>query len=364
MSSSSSNAYSRTEIITAITEFYSLLVALPYISPDALVFPPMEGWPGVKVDDLRARGKTNEVIELLRHLPYLRPMGAGKRWMIGPDTVEIAYCEGELYEDFMDSVQPVPGHCIWLTNTESRDGTITEWTSMGHKIMVDYDEYERIPLQDRWMAHATMDATAFFKLWKRKFERLLWMPLYNSRGQAGTAQWYSTAQTKQDEEDLLESDDDFEPDSDEDGESDDGSSLSDDDDDVAEDRGYVSDEEVSGLAEDANIEEARPQTDEPQTLNTSNDEEAVNSSEPKAANRLRMDLSNLDRKTKDVYEIYTSEGWPSNFDRESCRTKLAQFLEREEPPLSQLRKPMSEQEAMAIRQRMIEKRQEKLQRRG
>lgn len=72
--------------------------------------------------ELRARGKTEEVIELLRYLPYLRTPAPGKRWMIGPDTVEIAYCDGELYEKVTESIQPVPGHCIWLTDGESRDG--------------------------------------------------------------------------------------------------------------------------------------------------------------------------------------------------------------------------------------------------
>ena len=72
---------------------------------------------------LLRRGKTEEVIELLRHLPYLRPPAPGKRWMVGPDTIEIAYCDGELYDKVLDSIQPVPGYCIWLTEIESRDGT-------------------------------------------------------------------------------------------------------------------------------------------------------------------------------------------------------------------------------------------------
>ena len=43
--------------------------------------------------------------------------------MIGPDTIEIAYCDGELYDEVMDTIQPVPAHCVWLTEMESRDGT-------------------------------------------------------------------------------------------------------------------------------------------------------------------------------------------------------------------------------------------------
>ena len=115
--------YSRGEIIAAIQEFYELLIKLPYIAPNALVLPPKEGWSGVNAEELRRRGKTEEVIELLRHLPYLRAPMPGKRWMVGPDTIEITYCDGEVYDELTDSMQPVPGHCIWLTDVESRDGT-------------------------------------------------------------------------------------------------------------------------------------------------------------------------------------------------------------------------------------------------
>lgn len=43
--------------------------------------------------------------------------------MIGPDTIQIAYCDGELYDEITESIQPVPVHCIWLTEMDSRDGT-------------------------------------------------------------------------------------------------------------------------------------------------------------------------------------------------------------------------------------------------
>ena len=121
--SSSFTVYSRTEVIAAIQDLYTFLVKLPYISPDALVFPPAEGWPSVNAEELRHRGKTDEVFELLRHLPYLRAPARGKRWMLGPDNTEIAYCDGEVYSDVLDEILPVPGHCIWLTEPDSRDGT-------------------------------------------------------------------------------------------------------------------------------------------------------------------------------------------------------------------------------------------------
>ncbi len=116
-------SYSRKDVVTAIQDFYELLIKLPYVEPNALVFPPPGGWSGVNVEELRSRGKTEEVIELLRRLPYPRAPAPGKRWMIGYDTIEIAYCDGELYDEIIESIQPVPGHCIWLTDGESRDST-------------------------------------------------------------------------------------------------------------------------------------------------------------------------------------------------------------------------------------------------
>lgn len=375
MSTTSPSAFSRAAIITAIKEFYSILITLPYIPPSALVFPPEEGWDGVNSSELKARGKTDEVVELLRHLPYLKSTEARKRWMIGPDTVEIAYCDGELYDSVLDGIQPVPGHCIWLSDLESRDGTallldthagtITEWTSLGHRIIVDYEEYEKIPLPDKWMAHATMDAIEFFKLWKRKFERLLWMPIYNPRGRAGTAEWYIIAETTDDEADMLESDDDFEPDSESEEDSEDGFSLTSGEEYQVEDDEELSDEEINNLVKDAHIDENHPRVwaaDEPQSLGPTTIEEVPESSQPVAANQLHIDLSTLPRKTREVYQIYTSAGWPSNFDREGCKAQLAVFLEREEGASSQLHHPLSEEEAIAMRQRMIEKHQGKLRR--
>lgn len=263
---SADNSYSRGEIIAAIQDFYELLIKLPYIEPNALVLPPMEGWSGVDAQKLRDRGKTEAVIEFLRHLPYLRAPAPGRRWMIGPDTIMIAYCDGEVYDEINDSLQPIPGHCIWLTDYESRDGTsllfdtqtgtITEWTVLEHKVMVDYEEFEDIPMQDQWMAHATIPAAAFFQLWKRKVEKLVWMAFYDPRGAAGTAQWYVSAATLQEEWDMLVSDDDFEPDEDEnEGFGEAGSEL-DGEDDVIEDDGQISNEEVDQLMEDAYGEEA------------------------------------------------------------------------------------------------------------
>ncbi|MCJ1307671.1 hypothetical protein MMC25_001319 [Agyrium rufum] len=127
--------------------------------------------------------------------------------------------------------------------------------------MVIDNDYEKIPFPDRWMAHATTDMSTFFILWKRRFERLVWMPLYNCAGQARTAEWYITAVKRQQEEDLLSSDDEFEIDeSDVDRVEGDGESESEGQDDVNydddDDEQQISEEELKGLMEDAFGEDA------------------------------------------------------------------------------------------------------------
>ncbi|KAI4182940.1 MAG: hypothetical protein L6R41_005696 [Letrouitia leprolyta] len=193
-----------------------------------------------------------------------------------------------------------------------------------------------------------MDAVEFFKLWKRKFERLMWIPFYSPKGRAGTAEWYMIAQTPDEEANILNSDDD---------------SSEDDEEYSIEDDGEVSDDEVNGLVDDADIEEARLSAwkNEPQSLDPTTNDQAVGFSQHEQVKLPYINLSSLDRKTREVYRIWTNAGWPSNFDREGCRAKLAEFLERQEDTSHQPAYPLSEQEAIAMRQRMIEKHQEKLQ---
>jgi hypothetical protein len=119
------------EAISAVANFYKLITKLPYIDPEALVYPPgssdaektkdstINGWPNINTTELHKRGKTDDAIALLRYLPYLRhpeSKDSKKGWMIAPDTIAIAYCDGEVYSDELDRIQPTPGHCIWLAN--------------------------------------------------------------------------------------------------------------------------------------------------------------------------------------------------------------------------------------------------------
>ena len=60
------------------------------------------------------------------------------------------------------------------------------------------------------MAHATMNVTKFFERYKRAFLKMAWMVAYDPKGTQGTAQWYITAETRQDEIDVLSSGEKYE----------------------------------------------------------------------------------------------------------------------------------------------------------
>ncbi len=74
MPSLSEIKYSRDECISALRDYYDFLTKL-YLNKSSIIEPPKEGWPSITPESLQGLGKTNEVIALLRHLPYIqRPL--------------------------------------------------------------------------------------------------------------------------------------------------------------------------------------------------------------------------------------------------------------------------------------------------
>ncbi|KAK8070261.1 hypothetical protein PG994_006877, partial [Apiospora phragmitis] len=61
--------YSRDETISAERDYYTFITKI-YLDESDVLKPPAKGWP--HMDNLRCMGKTDEVIELRRDLPYLR----------------------------------------------------------------------------------------------------------------------------------------------------------------------------------------------------------------------------------------------------------------------------------------------------
>ncbi|OAQ75719.1 hypothetical protein VFPBJ_09692 [Purpureocillium lilacinum] len=63
--------YSQGECIALIHDYYNFLIKM-YADESAFIWPPPDGWPTITAASLRGLGKSNDVIELLRHIPYRR----------------------------------------------------------------------------------------------------------------------------------------------------------------------------------------------------------------------------------------------------------------------------------------------------
>jgi hypothetical protein len=112
--------YSRDETVQAITAFYKHLIKHPYLPDDVLKIPPPSGWTTIDEPALRAIGKTDTVIDLLRHLPYL----CGKRdgWTIAYETVPVDFTIESMACIETIPEYPIPGHCVYITEGMGREG--------------------------------------------------------------------------------------------------------------------------------------------------------------------------------------------------------------------------------------------------
>ncbi|KAK6834142.1 hypothetical protein PG989_002999 [Apiospora arundinis] len=64
-------SYSREATIAAVRGFYQFLSKF-YLPESSIIEPPEGGWPQITQESIGYLEKTDEVIELLRHLPYIR----------------------------------------------------------------------------------------------------------------------------------------------------------------------------------------------------------------------------------------------------------------------------------------------------
>ncbi|KAG9657150.1 hypothetical protein KCU95_g2928, partial [Aureobasidium melanogenum] len=216
----SSTTYSRDETVAAITDFYKFYIRLPYIDRNALVLAPEDGgWPDIDATELRNCGKSDEVIELLRHLPYIEHPSFRGGWTIDLGSDCIQYHKGACYNNSPDLIKSLPGHVIPIADPTDRDGCyllldtqsgkITRYNIMANNIEGNWDAYERLDDNDKWRAFPTAPVGQFFGRWKKLYEKLVWMvapPVDDSHGDGGT--YFTRADNAVEENKLLEAGDD------------------------------------------------------------------------------------------------------------------------------------------------------------
>jgi hypothetical protein len=124
----SAPAYHQQEIVAGLTDFYHFLSSLPYIDSSAVLTPPSTGWHNITRDQFSELGKNDEVVDLLKHLPYIDL--TGHQYVIAPDTYPTDY-RGEGFQH--DVTKESIGRCMplgdvdfpeWVINLThgSRDG--------------------------------------------------------------------------------------------------------------------------------------------------------------------------------------------------------------------------------------------------
>jgi hypothetical protein len=125
MPSLDNTTYSRDTCVAAISNYYNLLTAM-YLDPSLLAIPPAEGWPSINSHSLASLGKTDEVIELLRHLPYIKTPHdlrdepetyLDTKFADWDSVAEGSYNEGELkvLSEGAGLCDNVPSHVVGLT---------------------------------------------------------------------------------------------------------------------------------------------------------------------------------------------------------------------------------------------------------
>jgi hypothetical protein len=183
-----SSTSSHDEIIAAITDFYKFYIRLPYLDSNALVFAPENtGWPSVNATELRNRGRSDEAIELLRHLPYLDNPSIRGGWTIDDGSDCIQYHKGACYNNNPDLIKSLPAHIIPIANPTDREG-----------------RYLLLDVQTGNVTSYNVLANNIEGNW----EKLIWMvapAIDDSHGDGGT--YFTRVDNVIEENELLENDD-------------------------------------------------------------------------------------------------------------------------------------------------------------
>jgi hypothetical protein len=117
---SAAPTYDQQEINTRLADFYNFLSTLPCIESSAVLTPPSNGWPNITRENFSKLGKNDEVISLLKHLPYIDL--TGHQYVIAPETQPTDY-RGEVFQH--DFTKEIIGRCTPLGDVEFPEWVIS-----------------------------------------------------------------------------------------------------------------------------------------------------------------------------------------------------------------------------------------------
>ena len=216
-------SYSREATIQAFRDYYRFLVEL-YMDGSYIIEPPEGGWPSISPEFQKASGKSDEVIALLRNLPYIRsdcpndefhpPQAApGCYWAdwqsLAVDTVTDAAATKQPYmmsaEEGLKVTtegaewENVPSHVIGLTSGHRENKIFLLDTKLGiihwpecdgggdyrHNYDDDpsfidpvYDVDEHVPENEQeWRSEPAWAIADLLELFKMQYRKLKWIPV-------------------------------------------------------------------------------------------------------------------------------------------------------------------------------------------
>ncbi|KAJ4987061.1 hypothetical protein SVAN01_07477 [Stagonosporopsis vannaccii] len=197
--------YSRDDCISAIRDYYSFLTKM-YLNEDEVLEPPEGGWPNITAHNLKGFDKTDEVINLLRHLPYIENVSdnttahgsarccfADWRYLAGDTPGASNETLSWTTEDNFDG--SVPAHVIGLTSPRGHENTfflldtqlgIIHWRSCPHEWRYHQvrdqitDRPDKYAPKEEWRGDAPAWAVGdFFEVLKERFRCLDFVPINN-----------------------------------------------------------------------------------------------------------------------------------------------------------------------------------------
>lgn len=109
------------EVATALQDFYNFLALLPWLDPSDILTPPAGGWPNINEANFAPLHKTDTVIQLLKHIPYLRMGDSDDK---NPLVWQTFPCDYQ--RDYFQKVQSAIDY--WeIPNTSERGFEFPEW---------------------------------------------------------------------------------------------------------------------------------------------------------------------------------------------------------------------------------------------
>ncbi|PPJ59775.1 hypothetical protein CBER1_04335 [Cercospora berteroae] len=194
-------AYSHESTVAAFKSYYEFLANM-YMDPDMIKTPPATGWAHITPESMQALGKSEKVITLQRHLPYVS-------WAQGePEIHSAAACTfvdweriarniaGRAHGDLvLYTMEPAhtPPHVVGISEGPYKmlldtklgmvhftGGPTLFHDDPGQPIQpIQDDPYDYAPEEEDWRLNSAWPIADFFEVLKRQFINLDYVPLSN-----------------------------------------------------------------------------------------------------------------------------------------------------------------------------------------